>query len=99
MIAYSTTTTGGALLSALSGVATPGSFTKILGARFHLTTDANVVIRIDSSSGSVVTTLKTVDESETDETWFRNGDGSIGIACKDVYYDITTGGTAIIYIE
>ena len=98
MVGHTTTSTGGALLSALSSVGSAGTFTKLLGVRMHHTTDANVVVELNASCGPIGTTLKVTDEVQPDEFWFRNGDGSIGIECNNVYYTLSAG-TAIFYIE
>lgn len=84
--------TGTALLSA--GAHTVGTKIKLLGARLHHTTDANAVIRLSTSGGTNVTTLKVVDEKETDETWFPNG----GFPCTDVHVT-ASAGSVYIYFE
>jgi len=98
MIAYSTTTTGGALISALSAVSEAGTFSRLLAAHFSHSTDANAVIRDGSggsATGTILCTLRTVDEDEADDfTWPGEG-----YPLSDVYYDITTGGTLILYVE
>jgi len=92
MRAVSTTTTGGALISALAGV-TAGTITKVLGAMMHHTTDANCVLKELASDGNNFATLKVVDEAEMAKIWFPGG-----LLMKDVYYTLSAG-TLILYIE
>lgn len=91
----STTTTGGALISALAEVTNPDSFTKCYGASFSHTTDANVVIRMNSATGNIFAVLRTVDEKESDHMFFPIR----ALELKDIYYNITTGGTLILFVE
>lgn len=94
MLALPTTTTSGALISALSSVATAGTFSYFRGAMMHHTGDANAVILQDSSAGTNIATLKVTDETQTDQIWFDSGD----IPLDDVYYTLSAG-TLIIYVE
>ena len=87
--------TGTALLSA--GAFVIGTKIKLLGARYIHTTDANCVIKLDSSSGVEVATLKVTDEKETDTEWFDKG-STPGFPCTDVHV-IAGDGSVYIYFE
>lgn len=91
----STTTTGGALLSALAEVENAGTFINCYGMSFSHTTDANVVVRENSASGNIMGVLRTVDEKESDHLMFPIKP----VKLQDVHYNITTGGTLILYVE
>ena len=95
MKTYSTTTTGGALLSALAAVENAGTFSNCYGMSFSHTTDANVVVRKDSASGDIIGVLRTVDEKESDHLMFPIKP----VPVSDIHYDITTGGPLILFLE
>jgi hypothetical protein len=88
-------------MRAVTLVATGGAVTgftgavELLGAEFHHTTDANVVIST-ASGGQVIMTLKTTDEKETDWRFF----GEYAFQTNaDFYYNITTGGTLTLWVK
>ena len=95
MTAHLTTTTGGALLSALAAISTPGTIRRCRGILLHHTGDANVVV-LDGTDGVNFWTLKVTDEMQCASVIFP--DDGYPLTAGDIYYTLSAG-TAIFLIE